>query len=63
MEPVAGPVFPWPGMSETSGAPSSSSGLEVPQNMAVELDPMVRRGLKKTSEGFPEISEICSWDL
>ena len=28
--------------------------------MAVELDPMVRRGLKKASEGDPEIAEICS---
>ena len=61
MEPVAGPVLPWPGMSETAGAPSSSSGMEVPQPMAVEPDPVVRRGFKRASEGGPEISEICSW--
>ena len=61
MEPVAGPVLPWPGMSETAGAPSSSSGMEVPRPMAVEPDPMVRRGLKRASEGDPKISEICSW--
>ena len=47
MEPVAGPVLPWPGTSETAGAPSSSSGMEIPQPMPVEPDPMVRRGLKK----------------
>ena len=29
--------------------------------MAVEPDPMVRRGLKRASEGDPEIAEICSW--
>ena len=34
-------------MSETAGAPSSSSGVEVPQPVAVEPDPMVRPGLKK----------------
>ena len=28
--------------------------------MAVEPDPMVRRGLKRASEGDPEIAEICS---
>ena len=61
MELVAGPVLPWPGMSETSGVLSSSYGTEVPQPMAVEPDPMVRRGLKRASEGDPEIAEICSW--
>ena len=60
MEPVADPVLPWPGMSETAGAPSSSSGVEVPQPVAVEPDPMVRRGLERASEGDPEISAICS---
>ena len=61
MEPVAGPVLPWPGMSETAGAPSSSPGVEVPRPMAVEPDPMVRRGLKRASDCDPEISEMCSW--
>ena len=50
--PTPGPVLPWPGMS-------SSSGVEVPQQMAVE--PVVRRRLKRASEGEPEIAEICSW--
>ena len=61
MEQQAGPVLPWPGMSETAGAPSSSSGVDVPQPKAVEPDPMVRRGLNRPSEGDPEIAEICSW--
>ena len=60
MELVAGPVLPWPGTSETARAPSSSSGVEIPQPMTVEPDPMVRRGLKRASEGDPEIVEICS---
>ena len=49
MEPVAGPVPPWLGMSETAVAPGSSSGMDVPQPMAVEPDPMVRRGRKRAS--------------
>ena len=48
-------------MRDPAGAPSSSSGTEGPQPMAVEPDPMVRRGLKRATEGNPEISEICSW--
>ena len=31
---------------------SSSTGMEGPQPMAVEPDPMVRRGLKRASEGL-----------
>ena len=34
--------------------------MEIPQPVAVEPDPMVRRGLKRASEGDPEIVEICS---
>ena len=47
MELVAGLILPWPGMSETAGAPRSSSGVDVPQPMAVEPYPMVRRGLTR----------------
>ena len=60
MEPVAGLVLPWLGMSETAGVSSSSSGVAIPQLVAVEPDPMVRRGLRRASEGDPEIAEICS---
>ena len=45
-------------MSETAGASSSSSEVAIPQPMAVQPDPMVRRGLKRASEGDPEI--VCS---
>ena len=55
------PVLPGSGMRDPAGAPSSSSGMEGPQPMAVEPDPMVRRGLKRATEGDLEISEICSW--
>ena len=61
MEPVAGPVLPWPGTSETAGASSSSSGVVIPLPVAVEPDPIVRRGLKRASDGGNmEIAEICS---
>ena len=50
MKLVAGPVLPCPGTSETAGAQSASSGVEVPQPMA---------GPKRPSEGDPEIAEIC----
>ena len=59
MEPV-GPALPWPGTSETAGAPSSSSGMEIPKPVTVEPDPIVRRGLKRALERDPEIAEICS---
>ena len=57
----ASPVLPGSGMRDPAGASSSSSGMEGPQSMAVEPDPTVRRGLKRASDGDPEISEICSW--
>ena len=60
MEPVAGLVLPWLSMSENAGVSSSSSGVAVPQLVAGEPDPMVRRGLRRASEGDPEIAEICS---
>ena len=49
MQPVAGPVLPWPGMSDPAGVPSSNSGVEVPQPVVVEPDPVVRRGLRRRS--------------
>ena len=42
MEPVAGPVLPWPGTGETPKASSSSSGVVIPQPVAVEPDPVSR---------------------
>ena len=51
LEPVASPVLPGSGMRDPAGAPSSSTGMEGPQPMAVEPDPMVRRGLTRASEG------------
>ena len=42
MEPVAGPILPWPGTIETAGASSSSSSVVIQQPMAVEPDPIVR---------------------
>ena len=61
LEPVACPVLPWSGLRDPVGAPSSSSGMEGPQHKPVEPDPTVRRGLKRASDGDPEISEICWW--
>ena len=61
MEPVAGPVLPWPGTSETAGASSSRSGVVIPQPTVVDPDPIVRRGLKRASDGGDmQIAEICS---
>ena len=60
MQPVAGPVVPWPGTSETAEASSSSSGVVLSQPTSVEPDPIVRRGLRRASEGEMEIAEICS---
>ena len=50
MQPVAGPVVPWPGTSETAEASSSSSGVVLSQPTSVEPDPIVRRGLRRASE-------------
>ena len=61
MEPVAGPVLPWLSTRETAWASSSSSGVVIPQTMAVEPDQIVRGGLKRASVGGDmEIAEIFS---
>ena len=49
MVPVAGPVLPWPGTSDTARTSSSSSGVVIPQPNGP--DPIVRRGLKRASDG------------
>ena len=52
MEPVAGPVLPWRGTSESACASSSSSGV---------VGPEVRRGPQRASDGADmEIADICS---
>ena len=61
LEPVDSPVLSGSGMRALAGPPSSSSGVEGPQPRAGEPDPIVRRGLKRASEGDPEIFENCSW--
>ena len=56
MEPVAGPVLPWSGMSETAGAPSSSSGVEVSAahvclnliRRCVEVSKGLRKAIRKS---------------
>ena len=61
LEPVDSPVLSGSGMRACAGPPSSSSGVEGPQPKAHQPDPIVRRGLKRASEGDMEISENCSW--